>query len=245
MNNLIVKKPKIHKNNIDNKEIKKFNTLADKWWDTSNAFKSLHHINSTRLNYILKHSNGLFNKKILDVGCGGGILSESMAQEGAKVTGLDISYNSLKIAKLHALNKNLKILYIQETIEKHTKYHINHYDIITCMEILEHIPDPLSTIQACANLIKINGSVFFSTLNHTLKSWLFAIIGAEYIFNIIPKGSHNFNKFISPSKLLDWIDSTALEEQDITGLYYNPFTKKSLLTNNLDINYLIHTQRKQ
>lgn len=234
-----------YKKNIDKKEINKFNTLASKWWNNSDVFKSLHHINTIRFNYILKHSNGLFGKKILDVGCGGGILSESMAQEGAQVTGLDISDNSLNIARAHALNKNLKINYIQETIEAHTKQHIQHYDVITCMEVLEHVPDPISIIQSCATIIKIQGSVFFSTLNRTFKAWLFAIIGAEYLFHIIPMGSHKFNKFITPSELLDWIDTTTLEEQHITGLYYNPFTRKNSLTNNLNINYLLHTQRKQ
>lgn len=246
MNDFTTKITKIKNKNIDNEEINKFNTRAFDWWNTSNTFKTLHHINSIRLNYILKRSGGLFNKKILDVGCGGGILSESMCYAGANVTGLDISHNSLKIAKLHAYNKNLKITYIQETIEEHITRHLNYrYDIITCMEILEHVPNPLSIVQTCEKLIKIGGSVFFSTLNRTFKSWLFAIIGAEYIFKIIPKGSHNFNKFISPSKLFDWIDSTSLEEQDITGIYYNPFTKTTSLTKNLDINYLIHTQRTQ
>lgn len=234
-----------HKNNVDYKEINKFNKLASEWWNTSNAFKSLHHINLIRLNYILKHSNGLFNKKVLDVGCGGGILSESMAQAGAIVTGLDISYFSLETAKSHALNKNLKINYIQDTIEKHIQCYSNYYDIITCMEILEHVPNPFSIVQSCATAIKIKGSVFFSTLNRTLKALLLAIIGAEYILRIIPKGSHNFNKFITPSELLNWIDSTTLEEQNITGIHYNPITKKILLTHNLDINYLIHTQRQQ
>lgn len=234
-----------HTYNVDDQEINKFNTFASEWWNTSNIFKSLHQINLVRLNYILKNSNGLFNKKVLDVGCGGGILSESMAQEGAKVTGLDMSHVSLNIAKLHALNKNLKINYIQETIETHVQTYINYYDIITCMEILEHVPNPFSIIQACAIAIKKKGSVFFSTLNRTFKSWLFAIIGAEYIFRIIPKNSHNFNKFITPSELLNWIDLTALEEQNITGLYYNPLTKKILLTHNLNINYLLHTQRKK
>lgn len=244
MHNSTTKKFKTKKN-IDAKEINKFNKLASEWWNTSSSFKSLHHINTIRLKYILKHSNGLFNKKVLDVGCGGGILSESMAQEGAIVTGLDMSYISLKIAKKHATKKNLKINYIQETIETHAQYHINDYDIITCMEILEHVPDPFSIIQACAIIIKINGSIFFSTINRTFKSFFLAIIGAEYILRIIPKGSHNFNKFITPSELLNWIDNVGLEEESITGLYYNPFTKKILLTNNLQINYILHVQRKQ
>lgn len=239
------KKIQIYKNNINTQEIDKFNTLAPEWWNTTAAFKTLHQINPIRLNYILTHSNGLFNKRVLDIGCGGGILSESMAQQGAEVTGLDTSAKSLEIAKEHAFKKKLKINYLQETIEKHAQHYINYYDIITCMEILEHVPNPCSIIQACANTIKINGSVFFSTLNRTFKSWLLAIIGAEYILHIIPKGSHNYNKFITPSELLHWIDSTTLEEQHITGLYYNPWTNKQCLTHNLDINYIIHAQRKK
>lgn len=244
MKNLTITKFNKHTNNIDYKEINKFNTLASEWWNTSSTFQSLHHINLIRLHYILKHSNGLFGKKILDVGCGGGILSESMAREGAKVTGLDMSVVSLESAKSHALHEKLKINYIQETIEVHAQNHINYYDVITCMEILEHVPHPDSIIRSCANAVKIKGSVFFSTLNRTFQAWLLAIIGAEYIFHIIPKGSHKFDKFITPSELLDWIDSTVLEEQNITGIYYNPITKKISLTHNLNINYLIHTQRK-
>lgn len=245
MNRPINTTPITYTNNFDNKEVNKFDMLAAEWWNTSNVFQSLHHINTIRLHYIIQHSNGLSGKKILDVGCGGGILTESMAQQGAQVTGLDISYNSLHVAKSHALNKNLKINYIQETIEAHSIKYTQYYDVITCMEVLEHVPDPVSIIQSCATTVTAQGSVFFSTLNRTFKAWLFAIIGAEYFLHIIPKGNHNFNKFITPSELLDWIDSTVLEEKNITGLYYNPFNKKTALTHNVDINYFMHTQRTQ
>ncbi|ADV33864.1 3-demethylubiquinone-9 3-O-methyltransferase [Candidatus Blochmanniella vafra str. BVAF] len=237
---------KITKNltkNIDPKEIKRFNLSASQWWNTNGIFQSLHHINNTRLHYIIKYSNGLHKKKILDIGCGGGILSESMARKGAKVTGLDYSSNSLNIAKKHALSHNLIINYKLETIEQHLLNHTNHYDIITCMEVLEHVPNPLEIINACSSMIKIGGSIFFSTLNRTLKAWLLVIIGAEYIFNLIPKGTHTLERFITPSELLDWIDITKLEANNISGIYYNPFTYNCMITQDISVNYILHTQR--
>ncbi|URJ30430.1 bifunctional 2-polyprenyl-6-hydroxyphenol methylase/3-demethylubiquinol 3-O-methyltransferase UbiG [Candidatus Blochmannia vicinus (nom. nud.)] len=244
MKNIVNDKLTIVQKNINKTKINKFNVSTSQWWGPHNIFKPLHHINLTRFNYIIEHSNGLFGKKILDVGCGGGILSESMAQAGAKVIGLDINASALEAAKLHALNQDLNIHYTQEPIENHVLNHTDYYDVITCMEVLEHVPDPISIIHACSTMIKIDGSVFFSTLNRTFKSWLLVIIGAEYLFNLIPKGTHNFNKFITPSELLEWIDSTTLEEKNITGLYYNPFTNKCTLINNVDANYILHTQRK-
>lgn len=229
--------------NINKKEIKQFDSFATQWWNINGTFKTLHHINKTRLDYIIKHSHGLFGKIVLDVGCGGGILSESMAHNGAQVVGLDMSLNSLTIAKSHALSQNLNIRYISETIEDHALNHNNHYDIITCMELLEHVPNPLSIIHACATISKIGGSVFFSTINRTLKSWLYIIIGAEYLLHIIPKGTHKFNKFITPSELLNWIDTTNLQSENIMGMYYQPFTKICKLTNNISTNYILHTQR--
>ncbi|URJ29922.1 bifunctional 2-polyprenyl-6-hydroxyphenol methylase/3-demethylubiquinol 3-O-methyltransferase UbiG [Blochmannia endosymbiont of Camponotus sp.] len=244
MKDIIIDKLTITQKNINKTKISKSNASTSQWWGPYNIFKPLHHINLTRFNYIIEHSNGLFGKKVLDVGCGGGILSESMAQAGAKVIGLDISTSALEAAKLHALNQNLNIHYIQETIKYHALNHIDYYDVITCMEVLEHVPDPISIVHACSTMIKIDGSVFFSTLNRTFKSWLLVIIGAEYFLRLIQKGTHNFNKFITPSELLEWIDSTTLEEQNITGLYYNPFTKKCALIHNIDTNYILHTQRK-
>ncbi|WP_331828663.1 bifunctional 2-polyprenyl-6-hydroxyphenol methylase/3-demethylubiquinol 3-O-methyltransferase UbiG [Candidatus Blochmannia sp. SNP] len=244
MKDIIIDKPTVTQKNINKKVINKFNASLSQWWGPYNIFKPLHHINLTRFNYIIEHSNGLFGKKVLDVGCGGGILSESMAQAGAKVIGLDISTSALEAAKLHALNQGLNIYYTQETVKNHAINHINYYDVITCMEVLEHVSDPISIIYACSTMIKINGSVFFSTLNRTFKSWLLIIIGAEYFLRLIPKGTHDFNKFITPSELLKWIDSTILEEQNITGLHYNPFTNKCTLIHNIDINYILHTQRK-
>ncbi|WP_159715259.1 bifunctional 2-polyprenyl-6-hydroxyphenol methylase/3-demethylubiquinol 3-O-methyltransferase UbiG [Blochmannia endosymbiont of Camponotus nipponensis] len=226
-------------------DINNFNTSTSQWWGPSNTFKPLHHINSIRFKYIIERSNGLFGKKILDIGCGGGILSECMAQAGAKVVGLDINSSALEEAKSHALHQDLNIFYTQEKIEYHALNHINHYDVITCMEVLEHVSHPLSVIHACSSMIKTGGSVFFSTLNRTFKSWLFIIIGCEHILHIIPKGTHSFNKFITPSELLEWIDSTILEEKNITGLCYNPFTCKCTLTQNVNTNYILHAQLKQ
>ncbi|WMY94852.1 MAG: bifunctional 2-polyprenyl-6-hydroxyphenol methylase/3-demethylubiquinol 3-O-methyltransferase UbiG [Arsenophonus sp.] len=230
------------KKNIDYNEIKKFNFIASQWWNKNKS--SLHQINPLRLNFILKHTNGIFGKKILDIGCGGGILSESMHNEGAIVTGIDITPKMIKNAKLHALKKNIKIQYIKETAEKHAKKKSKSYDIITCMEMLEHVPYPKSIIKACEKLIKPGGHIFFSTINRNKKSWLFAIIAAEYILNIVPRGTHNIKKFIQPSELLSWIDQTSLEEQNIIGLHYNPFSNKFYLGENVDVNYILHVSHR-
>ncbi|WP_348666504.1 bifunctional 2-polyprenyl-6-hydroxyphenol methylase/3-demethylubiquinol 3-O-methyltransferase UbiG [Arsenophonus symbiont of Ornithomya chloropus] len=230
------------KKNIDYNEIKKFNSIASQWWNQKKSF--LHKINPLRLNYILKNANGIFGKKILDIGCGGGILSESMYKEGGIVTGIDITPQMIKSAKLHALKNKIKIQYIKETAEKHAKKKPNNYDIITCMEILEHVPYPKSIIQACEKLVKPGGHVFFSTINRNNKSWLFAIIAAEYILNIVPKGTHTIKKFIQPSELLSWIDQTSLEEKHIIGLHYNLFSNKFYLGENVDINYILHVSRR-
>ncbi|MDC0612509.1 bifunctional 2-polyprenyl-6-hydroxyphenol methylase/3-demethylubiquinol 3-O-methyltransferase UbiG [Vibrio sp.] len=228
--------------NVDLDEIKKFEDMASRWWDLQGEFKPLHQINPLRLNYVQKNVGGLFGKKVLDVGCGGGILAESMAKEGATVTGLDMGKEPLEVARLHALESGVKVDYIQETIEVHAAQNPHSYDVVTCMEMLEHVPDPLSIVQSCAKLVKPGGHVFFSTLNRNIKSYLFAIVGAEHVMKIVPKGTHDHNKFIRPSELMKMVDHTPLTEQGITGLHYNPLNDSYRLGKNVDVNYIIHTQ---
>lgn len=188
--------------NVDEQEIAKFEAVASRWWDLEGEFKPLHRINPLRLNYILQRSGGIFEKKVLDVGCGGGILAESMAREGAQVTGLDMGYEPLQVARLHALETGVKLEYVQETVENHAQQHPQHYDVVTCMEMLEHVPDPASVVRACAQLVKPGGHVFFSTINRNTKSWLMAVVGAEYLLKMVPKGTHDAKKFIRPSELI-------------------------------------------
>ncbi|PXA74208.1 bifunctional 2-polyprenyl-6-hydroxyphenol methylase/3-demethylubiquinol 3-O-methyltransferase UbiG [Vibrio sp. 11986-1-5] len=228
--------------NVDPNEIQKFADMASRWWDLNGEFKPLHQINPLRLNYVLDNANGLFGKTVLDVGCGGGILAESMAREGAHVTGLDMGKEPLEVARLHALETGTTLTYLQSTVEDHAQQYPHHYDVVTCMEMLEHVPDPLSVVKACARLVKPGGHVFFSTLNRNIKSYLFAIVGAEQLLKIVPKGTHDHSKFIRPSELLRMIDQTALQEQGITGLHYNPLNDSYRLGKNVDVNYIIHTK---
>ncbi|MDT9587423.1 MAG: bifunctional 2-polyprenyl-6-hydroxyphenol methylase/3-demethylubiquinol 3-O-methyltransferase UbiG [Candidatus Arsenophonus melophagi] len=234
------KKDALNQENVDLAEIDKFRSLAAQWWAQKNTFQALHQINPLRLNYILQYADGLFGKKVLDIGCGGGVLSESMAKEGAIVTGIDMAQELLHVAKHHALANNVKVNYLQETAESHAATHPNTYDVITCMETLEHIPDPESIVQSCAKLAKPGGHVFFSTINRNKKAWLLAIIAAEYIFKIIPKGTHDLKKFIRPSELLNWVDNTSLQERHIIGLRYNPISEKFYLGRNVDVNYMLY-----
>ncbi|WP_318465938.1 bifunctional 2-polyprenyl-6-hydroxyphenol methylase/3-demethylubiquinol 3-O-methyltransferase UbiG [Photobacterium leiognathi] len=230
--------------NVDPAEISKFEDMASRWWDLEGEFKPLHQINPLRLNYVIDHANGLFGKKVLDVGCGGGILAESMAIEGAEVTGLDMGKEPLTVARLHALETGTKLDYIQSTAEEHAEEHQAYYDVITCMEMLEHVPDPASIIAACAKMVKPGGHVFFSTLNRNIKSYLFAIVGAEHVMRLVPKGTHDHNKFIRPSELMAMIDKTALEDRHIIGLHYNPLANSYSLGTNVDVNYIVHTQKQ-
>lgn len=226
--------------NVDHKEIAKFEAVASRWWDLNGEFKPLHQINPLRLGYIQLQANGIFGKKILDVGCGGGILSESMAQEGAKVTGLDMGSEPLLVARLHALETGVSVEYIQQTVEAHALENAEQYDIVTCMEMLEHVPDPASVVRACAKLVKPGGHVFFSTINRNTKAWLMLVVGAEYIMNIVPKGTHDAKKFIRPSELISWIDQTPLRERNMIGLHYHPLLKTFKLGGNVDVNYILH-----
>lgn len=229
--------------NVDQQEIAKFEAVASRWWDLEGEFKPLHRINPLRLNYIQQRADGVFGKKILDVGCGGGILAESMAREGADVTGLDMGAEPLQVARLHSLETGIKVTYVQETVEQHANEHAEQYDIVTCMEMLEHVPDPRSVVLACAKLVKPGGHVFFSTINRNNKAWLMAVVGAEYVLKMVPKGTHDVKKFIRPSELIGWIDETPLSERHMIGLHYNPLTDHFKLAPNVDVNYMVHTVR--
>ncbi|MCA6966905.1 bifunctional 2-polyprenyl-6-hydroxyphenol methylase/3-demethylubiquinol 3-O-methyltransferase UbiG [Pectobacterium carotovorum] len=228
--------------NVDHQEIAKFEAIASRWWDLEGEFKPLHRINPLRLGYISQHAEGLFGKKVLDVGCGGGILAESMAREGADVTGLDMGAEPLQVARLHALESGVAVDYVQETVEAHAHTHPGLYDVVTCMEMLEHVPDPQSVVQACARLVKPGGHVFFSTINRNAKAWMMAVIGAEYVLKMVPRGTHDIKKFIRPAELMHWVDSTPLREKHITGLHYNPLTDHFKLGPNVDVNYMLHTR---
>jgi 2-polyprenyl-6-hydroxyphenyl methylase/3-demethylubiquinone-9 3-methyltransferase len=231
----------VSEQNVDHQEIAKFEAVASRWWDLEGEFKPLHRINPLRLNYIQQRADGVFGKKILDVGCGGGILAESMAREGADVTGLDMGAEPLQVARLHSLETGIKVTYVQETVEQHADEHAGLYDIVTCMEMLEHVPDPRSVVLACAKLVKPGGHVFFSTINRNNKAWLMAVIGAEYVLKMVPKGTHDVKKFIRPAELIGWIDETPLRERNMIGLHYNPLTDKFKLAPNVDVNYMVHT----
>ncbi|BDH45127.1 ubiquinone biosynthesis O-methyltransferase [Salmonella enterica subsp. enterica serovar Choleraesuis] len=230
--------------NVDKEEIAKFEAVASRWWDTEGEFKPLHRINPLRLDYINTRCGGLFGKKVLDVGCGGGILSESMAREGANVTGLDMGAEPLTVARLHSLESGIKVDYVQQTVEEHASLHPAGYDVVTCMEMLEHVPDPQSVVEACARLVKPGGHVFFSTLNRNGKSWLFAVVGAEYLLRMVPKGTHDVKKFIKPAELLGWVDGTGLATRHMIGLHYNPLTNHFRLAPGVDVNYMVHTENR-
>lgn len=231
--------------NVDHAEIAKFEAVASRWWDTEGEFKPLHRINPLRLGYIAEHAGGLFGKQVLDVGCGGGILAESMAREGAIVTGLDMGAEPLQVARLHALESGVKVDYVQQTVEEHASENPQRYDVVTCMEMLEHVPDPQSVVRACAALVKPGGHVFFSTINRNGKAWLMAVVGAEYVLRMVPKGTHDVKKFIKPAELLSWVDDTVLQECHITGLHYNPILNQFKLGPGVDVNYMLHTKAKK
>ncbi|MEB3767372.1 bifunctional 2-polyprenyl-6-hydroxyphenol methylase/3-demethylubiquinol 3-O-methyltransferase UbiG [Acinetobacter sp. MD2] len=229
--------------NVDPQEIAKFEALAEKWWDLHSEFKPLHQINPLRLNWIDEHVGGLTGKKVLDVGCGGGILAESMARRGADVLGIDMGAAPLAVATLHAQQHEIaNIQYQQIPVEQLAEQHAGQYDVVTCMEMLEHVPDPASIIQACQRLVKPNGHVFFSTINRNPKAYLFAIVGAEYVLRMLPKGTHDYHKFIRPSELAHDIRTAGLKLEAMTGLHYNPLTKHYWLAPNVDVNYMVYTR---
>lgn len=228
--------------NVDPRELDKFAVLAARWWDQESEFKPLHDINPLRLKYIESRAQGLLGKKVLDVGCGGGILSESMARSGAIVTGIDMSSEPLNVARLHLYESGLQIEYQQITAEALANSAAGSFDIVTCMEMLEHVPNPASVIQACQRLVKPNGHVFFSTLNRNLKAYLLAVVGAEYVLQLLPKGTHDYAKFIRPSELARWAEQSDLTVKNFTGMGYNPLTKHYFLNDDVSVNYLVHTQ---
>ena len=230
--------------NFDPQEIAKFEALASRWWDTDSEFKPLHDINPLRLGYIEKHAGGLQGKQVLDVGCGGGILSESMAAKGATVTGIDMGEAPLSVAELHLLESGQKVDYRKIPAEELATEMPEKFDVVTCMEMLEHVPDPGSVIQACATLVKPGGHVFFSTLNRNPKSFALAIIGAEYILRLLPRGTHEYEKFIRPSELDQWIRQAELETRDITGMTYNPLFKSYKLGTDTDVNYIVYSYKR-
>lgn len=230
------------KQNVDPLEIDKFNKMAASWWDPEGDFKPIHQLNPLRLDYILRQTNGLYGKRVLDVGCGGGILSESMAKEGAHVTGIDMSPLPLQVAKEHAEQMNLSIDYQQITIEALLETNPEKFDVITCMEMLEHVPDPDAIIQSCQQLLKPNGILLFSTINRTLKAWVLVIIGAEYVLRLLPKGTHEYDKFIKPAELLAWCDQHQLRCLDMVGYHYNPLSGKFWLNHDVSANYIVTLQ---
>jgi len=228
--------------NVDPIELEKFSQLAHRWWDPGSEFKPLHDINPLRLDYINRVAV-LAGKTVLDVGCGGGILAESMAGLDAKVTGIDLGDKALQVAKLHLLESGKQVEYCKIAVEDLAAEQPGRYDVVTCMEMLEHVPDPASTVRSCAQLVKPGGHVFFSTLNRNPKSYLLAVIGAEYVLNLLPRGTHDYAKFIKPSELAQFCRNAGLGLADITGMSYNPLSKVYSLGKDTDVNYMIACRR--
>ena len=229
--------------NVDHAEIAKFEALAHRWWDRESEFKPLHEINPLRVNWIDERV-GLAGKQVLDIGCGGGILSESMALRGARVTAIDMGEAPLAVARLHQLESGVSVDYRQCTAEALAAEMPGQFDVVTCLEMLEHVPDPASVIAACQRLVKPGGQVFFSTINRNPKAYLLAIVGAEYLLKMLPRGTHDFKKFIRPSELGSWCRNVDLEVQDIVGLTYNPLSKTYKLGSDVDVNYMIQTRHE-
>ncbi|MDN3517666.1 bifunctional 2-polyprenyl-6-hydroxyphenol methylase/3-demethylubiquinol 3-O-methyltransferase UbiG [Aquisalimonas lutea] len=228
--------------NANEQEIRKFSDAASRWWDPDGEFQPLHAINPLRLGYIQRHAH-LDGRDVLDVGCGGGILTEALAGCGARVTGIDLSAESLEVARLHALETGAEITYRDIAVEDLAREVPGSFDVVTCMELLEHVPDPESVVAACTRLVRPGGHLFFSTLNRTRKSWLFAIVGAEYVLGLLPRGTHDHARFIRPSELAAWCRHAGAVMDDLTGLTYNPVSREYRLTRDTGVNYLAHCTR--
>ncbi|HSA68060.1 MAG TPA: bifunctional 2-polyprenyl-6-hydroxyphenol methylase/3-demethylubiquinol 3-O-methyltransferase UbiG [Burkholderiales bacterium] len=220
--------------NVDPAELEKFSSLAHRWWDPAGEFRPLHDINPLRLEWIARHAE-LAGAAVLDVGCGGGILAEAMARRGARVTGIDLSEKALRVAQLHLHESKLDIRYQESSVEDYA----GEFDLVTCMELLEHVPQPASMVAACARLVRPGGRVFFSTINRNPKSYLFAVVGAEYVLGLLPKGTHDYMRFIKPSELLRWSRAAGLRVEEMTGMSYNPITRRYRLGSDCDVNYLV------
>lgn len=230
--------------NVDAAEVAKFDALASRWWDTSGEFAALHEINPLRLGY-LKRRTELRGRRVLDVGCGGGILTEALAAAGAEVTGIDAAEGALRVARLHREESGVEVTYEQATAERFADLHPGEFDVVTCLEMLEHVPSPRSVVSACGRLVRPGGDVFFSTINRNPKAFFLAIVGAEYLLRLLPTGTHEYEKFIRPSELEEWARHSGLRLADSIGMHFNPVTREYRLGPGLDVNYLMHCQRPE
>jgi 2-polyprenyl-6-hydroxyphenyl methylase/3-demethylubiquinone-9 3-methyltransferase len=228
--------------NVDASEIARFQAAASRWWDPEGEMRPLHDLNPVRLEYV-ERCGPLAGRAIVDVGCGGGLLAEAMARKGAQVVGLDMADDVLNVARLHAIETGVRVDYRGETAEAHAAGHAGRYDVVTCMEMLEHVPDPAAVVQALAALAAPGGQVFVSTLNRTPRAYLLAILGAEYVLRLLPPGTHSYEKFIRPSELAGWARAAGLLQADIAGLDYEPFSRRARLTDDAAVNYLMHFRK--
>ncbi|MBY6185563.1 bifunctional 2-polyprenyl-6-hydroxyphenol methylase/3-demethylubiquinol 3-O-methyltransferase UbiG [Marinobacter hydrocarbonoclasticus] len=231
--------------NVDPTEVAKFEQLAATWWDPEGHSGPLHKLNPLRLAYIERHADGLFGKKVVDVGCGGGLLSEAMAKVGAKVTGLDMGEEPLEVARLHALETGVDVDYLQATAEQHAADFAGKYEVVTCMEMLEHVPDPASVVHACAEMVAPGGHLYLSTINKTPQAYLTTIVGAEQLLKVLPKGTHDYNKYLRPSQLIAWCEQAGLKVRHADGVRYNPLTQTFSMSASMSINYMIHAYKPE